>query len=418
MTNKKISAELQEKIREAKRLDPSLSSRKLGLRFGIHNTTVLKALGEKSPENGQILTEQSEVSGNDWTISLPKTRIHTLEELLEYCKVDLLVWEVERFQCNKWEMGAKGDDNKIHVEPLFQVKAFLKKKVEVVDALKEIESLKEQAKTLGKTPKTVIRSNCESGNMLEIALNDAHFGKLAWSRETGGPDYDTRITQKTFLDAVEHLLDRAKGYVFDSVLFIVGNDLLHSDDLQGRTTKGTVVNCDTRYQKTFEIVRETISQCIERFRQIAPVTVKMVQGNHDELSVWHLGDSLSCLFAKYEDVEIDNEPIYRKYHQWGKCGLLFTHGDKGKRSDFPLLFATEKPEIFGNTLWREVHTGHLHQTKTEEFHGVRVRIIPSLSPADSWHSSNGFVLQQRIGEAYVFNKDQGLIAQFFHNADA
>jgi len=31
-------------------------------------------------------------------------------------------------------MGAKGDDNKIHVEPLFQVKAFLKKKVEVVDA--------------------------------------------------------------------------------------------------------------------------------------------------------------------------------------------------------------------------------------------------------------------------------------------
>jgi len=94
--------------------------------------------------------------------------------------------------------GAKGDDNKIHVEPLFQVKAFLKKKVEVVDALKEIESLKEQAKTLGKTPKTVIRSNCESGNMLEIALNDAHFGKLAWSRETGGPDYDTRITQKTF----------------------------------------------------------------------------------------------------------------------------------------------------------------------------------------------------------------------------
>src|SRR5580692_6805852 len=130
--------------------------------------------------------------------------------------------------------------------------------------------------------------------MLEIALFDAHFGKMAWGRETGGPDQDIRIVQKTFLEAVEKLIDRAKGYNIDSVLFVVGNDLLQMDNMSNTTTKGTYVDVDSRYHKTFEIVRETITKSIERLRQIAPVTVKMVQGNHDELSVWHLGDSLSC----------------------------------------------------------------------------------------------------------------------------
>lgn len=365
--------------------------------------------------------ETNEVVGDQWTITMPKTRISSLEQLLVHAKVDLSVWEVERFIINKWEVGiAVGEGSKKYVEtePLYQVKATLRKRTEMVAIQKEIALLKDEAKKSARVPKPIARSNKRSGNMLEISLSDAHFGKLAWSRETGGPDYDTRIAQKEFLVALEHLIDRSSGYTFDSVLFVVGNDLIHSDDLQGRTTKGTVVDCDTRYYKTFEIVRETVTIAVERLRRLAPVIVKMVPGNHDSLSVWHLGDSLSAIFAKYEDVVIDNEPTYRKYHQWGKCGLLLTHGDKGKRADFPLLFATERPDIFGSTQFREVHTGHWHQTRTEEFHGVRVRIIPSLSAADAWHSENGFIGQQRVAEAYVFNSDEGLIAQFYHNADA
>lgn len=362
--------------------------------------------------------ETDETIGDTRTISLPQTRIHTLDELLDHSKVDLSIWEVKHFVVNKWEMGyVNKNSGKASEHPLFQIKATLSRRPDVIAAKREIDNLKDEAKKAARVPKPIIRSSVSTGNMLEISLSDAHFGKLAWSRETGGPDYDTRIAQREFLTSIEHLLDRAKSYKFDQVLFVVGNDLIHSDDIQGRTTKGTSVDCDTRYYKTFEIVRETITICIEKLRKIAPVVVKMVQGNHDTLSVWHLGDSLSAIFSQYDDVVIDNEPTYRKYHQWGQCGLLLTHGDKGKRADFPLLFATERPDIFGTTKYREVHTGHLHQTRTEEFHGVRVRIIPSLSAADSWHSANGFVGQQRVAEAYVFNQDEGLIAQFFHNAD-
>ena len=360
---------------------------------------------------------KQELTDDKWNFTLV-SRIKSLDELVKQFEVDLSVWTVERFVANSWEMGYKDQNGDAKTQPLYQVKATFVKQKNVEAAIQELESLKNAAENLALIPTPIIRTNRKSGNMLEIALFDAHFGKMAWGRETGGPDQDISIVQKTFLEAVEKLIDRAKGYNIDSVLFVVGNDLLQMDNMSNTTTKGTYVDVDSRYHKTFEIVRETITKSIERLRQIAPVTVKMVQGNHDELSVWHLGDSLSCLFRNFDDVLIDNEPIQRKYHQWGVNGFMFVHGHKGKRSDYPLLFATERSDIFGNTKFREVHTGHNHQTKTEEFHGVRVRIIPSLSAIDSWHSTMGFTGQQRVGEAYLFNKTEGLIAQFFYNADA
>jgi len=72
--------------------------------------------------------QTSEVAGDCWKISLPKTRIHTLEQLIDFFEIDLSVWEIERFVANKWEVGAKDDAGELKVSPLFQVKAFLRRK--------------------------------------------------------------------------------------------------------------------------------------------------------------------------------------------------------------------------------------------------------------------------------------------------
>ena len=366
--------------------------------------------------------ETSEVVGDKWTIHLPSTRIHTLEQLLEYAEVDESVWKVKSFLVNKWEVGAAdkvdGELKGIIVEPLFQVKATLERKSEIIAIRKEIERLKQEAREAAPYPRPVVRSIHRSGNLLEVNIPDSHFGKLAWGVETGYENYDTKIAEQTFLRALETLLDRVKGYSFDQVVFVVGNDLFNSDNIEDQTTRGTKVTTDGRYYKTFGIVRRTITQCIERLREVAPVKVIMVSGNHDQQSVWHLGDSLECYFHKYTDVEIENTPILRKYHQHGKVMLMFTHGDKGKRQDYPLLMATEKPEMFGSTRFRECHTGHTHMTKMDEQHGVRVRVLPALCPPDDWHAENGFVGNLRSAEAYVWNLDEGLVNLAFYNDDA
>lgn len=102
----------------------------------IHKELGFKSVGqpqqraavENAPEEGRELTESREVTNDKCVISLPRTRIHTLEELLTYCEVDQDIWQVDRFICNKWEVGAKDANDVVQVTPLFQVKAFLSKK--------------------------------------------------------------------------------------------------------------------------------------------------------------------------------------------------------------------------------------------------------------------------------------------------
>lgn len=355
--------------------------------------------------------EKNEMKGDIWEISLPKTNIHTLEQLIEYCKIDLSIWEVERFVANKWDANAGGGETM----PLFQIKAFLKKKLAVIALRKEIEALRELAIAQSKTPKRTLAPQVKlSGNVLEINIPDVHFGKLSWPKETGYEPYDTDIAEVIYFRALEAIIERSRAYKFDEILFVVGNDLFNSDNMEGETTKGTKVTTDIRYHKTFSRVRTAVVKAIERLREIAPVRVVMVYGNHDQLASWHLGDSLQCYFHKYTDVTIDNVPRYRKYIQYGNVMLMFTHGDKGKRQDYPLLMATEQPEMFGATKFREAHTGHTHMTKLDEQHGVRVRVLPALCPPDDWHSENGFVGNLRNAEGYIWNKEEGLIGMVFY----
>ena len=140
----------------------------------------------------------------------------------------------------------------------------------------------------------------------------------------------------------------------------------------------------------------------------------LVSGNHDQLSCWHLGDSLECYFHNYEDVEIENLPRQRKYHEHGFVGLMFTHGHKGKRTDYPALMAAEQPQMWGRTKYRECHTGHLHMTKTDEQHGFRTRILPSLTAPDDWLATNGFVGNLRSAEGYIWSGQEGLVEQVFY----
>jgi hypothetical protein len=287
----------------------------------------------------------------------------------------------------------------------------------------ELEALKEQGQANAAKPPQFIRTKelkLESGNLLEVNIPDAHFGKLAWGVETGGRPYDVQIAVEMYKRAARTVVSRAitSGIKFDRILYVVGNDILNANDSENKTAHGTVVTTDGRYHKTFRKLRETVVELIEEFRQIAPVDVYVVYGNHDTLSAWHLGDSLDCYFHAYGDVKVQNQPTYRKYFEFGKVMLMLTHGDKAQRDDYPLLMAHEQPQMWARTMHREAQTGHNHKTKLDEFHGIRVRILPALCPADDWHAENGYVGNLRNAEAYLWNQNEGMIAMFTYNDDS
>ena len=100
---------------------------------------------------------------------------------------------------------------------------------------------------------------------------------------------------------------------------------------------------------------------------------------------------------------------------------MFTHGNEEKITQLPLIMAQEEPQLWAKATFREVHIGHFHSKKVysridvDENVGVRTRILPSLTTADFWHYSKGYVGNIRSSEAFVWDKKHGMEAQLIHN---
>lgn len=260
--------------------------------------------------------------------------------------------------------------------------------------------------------------------LLEIDCFDHHFGMLAWGAENDGKPYDLEIATDLFRAAFARALALADVFPIEKILIPLGNDLLHFDggwgeaSSGGTTMAGTVLDVDTRFRKVYRQVRTLLVAAIEAATDIAPVDVVVVTGNHSGQSEFTLGDSLECWFSGNPDVHIDNGPAARKYYRFHKVLLGFTHGDKEKLTDLPMIMAQERPEDWALTTVREWHTGHRHRRKRttwqpiEDVHGVLVRELPSLIPPDAWHYLRGYVTSRKGFTCLLHSRDGGESGEF------
>lgn len=371
------------------------------LHFAIRNKDMIADV--KADGDRQIIREEA---GDELSIVTRSSDIRTLEELIEYCEIDLESWEVTKFICNSW--GNDGNE-------CFQVKAWMKKRFGF-DIKAQIELFKAEA--VAHAPKyEPIAHDTQSGNMLEISLPDLHFGQLSWGKETGGANYDIKIASKLYTEAVSYLLHHAKVYNPEKIVFLVGSDFFNVNNLENTTLGGTRQDEDGRWQKTFTYGRKLVVQAVDMCREVAPVELVVILGNHDTERTFYLGESLECWYNRCDNVKVDNDPRRRKYIQWGKSLIGMTHGHAEKTGQLPLIMATEAADMWAKSQYREFHIGHLHHKRTfawvpvQEENGVRVRVLPSLVARDAWHAEMGYNAI-RQGQAFVWNRDRGCIAEF------
>lgn len=258
-----------------------------------------------------------------------------------------------------------------------------------------------------------------SGNAVEVAIHDLHFGSLCWGAETG-ENYDIKIAKKVFLDAINHFISATKHLKPELFILPTGSDFFNVNSKLNTTVAGTLQDEDCRYQKTFNFGLEMLVIAIDILRGIAPVHVPFIPGNHDEERAFYLGVALASWYRKCNNVTVDNAPTTRKYWQWGKCLLGLTHGSEEVKGTLPMIMATEQPQLWAKTKYREWHTGHLHHKANKSYdyglenNGVRERIIGSLAAADSWHTKKGYS-GLREAEAFIWNKNKGQIASFSYH---
>jgi hypothetical protein len=429
-----------------RKLSPDMKQQALAMKAaGRSRLEIVDATGLTYQQLDNLLTRSkdaiAEVETREEALTLE--RPVTVDEVIARFKVDLTLWEVDRFQVNKWEVGAKVSDGDITykdgrasgviskqgvvVKPLYQVKVWFKR---IAGTLVTMQKLKDSLiSDLRKLPKpATVRSLASKREpyLFEFSPFDLHMGKYAWGEETV-TDYDVDTAEDLFNASLDFLLAKAlrtSGGSLDRILCVFGNDVMHVDSKRGQTTGGTQMDFDSRYIRVFRRCVAVHRRAVDILRQVAPVDVKIVPGNHDEHAAFHVGEVLATRYEGVKHVAIDNAPTMRKYYDYGVNLFGFTHGDKEKVQELPLLMARERPELWARCSSREWHIGHKHVSEKHSWReqdlysdkGVRVRRLTSLSAHDAWHT-NGAYTDRRACESFLFHREAGFTDHSSFNVD-
>jgi hypothetical protein len=239
----------------------------------------------------------------------------------------------------------------------------------------------------------------DEGVAYEISLPDIHYGKLT--------ELSMQAVEEQFMSTVYNLVDKAKGLNIEKFILPIGNDGMNSEGLRLTTTKGTFQHDAIGWRESFQGYCNLMTKAIDFLKTKAPVHVVVISGNHDFERMFYAGDVIKGWYRNDKNVVVDNSMESRKYVEYGVNMIMYTHGDKEKPSEMPLIMATEQPEMFARCSVREVHCGHLHKEMVNEYRGIKVRFIPSICANDDWHRTMGYSAL-RTGQAYIWSKTNGL----------
>ena len=247
---------------------------------------------------------------------------------------------------------------------------------------------------------------------IELSLSDFHLAK----RYVDGENDPYQRALK-FFNVAQSLVHKVRGvYNINTVVLPISNDFFHTDNYQNQTTQGTpqdvIMDYSSEYELGFSILVDTINMLRANANDVCVI---LVQGNHDRTKSFYLAHALEVFFKEHYDVEFIRNHSVVKAKVLGNTFIGWHHGNC-KLEDLPLLFATQ-PEYgawFGNSKYREIHTGDKHHYMAKETKGVRIQQMPSLSGTDRWHLDNNYVHSVRAALALVYDRYHGKVAEFEH----
>jgi len=253
----------------------------------------------------------------------------------------------------------------------------------------------------------------EESHCLVFDPADIHIGKIASSFETG-EDYNSQIAVNRVMSGLKGILNKTKGFKFDKVIFVAGNDILHVDSPSNTTTSGTKQDTDKMWYDSFMMAKKLLVDVIELLMQVAPVEVVFNPSNHDFMSGFMLLDSVSSWFHRSKDVEFDCNMSHRKYTRYHDNLICTTHMDGAKMDLLPVLVAQES-KMWDSTTRRYVYGHHVHHKIAKDFPGITLETLRSPSGADSWHHRNGYQHAPVAVEAFIHHKKDGQICRITEN---
>lgn len=285
-----------------------------------------------------------------------------------------------------------------------------------------------------KQPEYEFRPTLPGERLLVIDLSDVHFLKLCARTETGY-HYSRDIARHRVIEGTKALLQMAAPLHVGRILFVLGNDILHTDGPRPQTTSGTPQDTEGTIFQGFSDAKAAMIGAIEEAAKVAEVDLIHCPSNHDWVLGWALSQCLGAWFKDHPNVNASEYALserHRKYYRYGSNLIGLSHGDGAKEEKLYGLMVTEARNHIAecNHLYWILHHVHHKDRKrrgvdvftTEKDHTgmtthhfgshspegshINVEYVRSPSPPDGWHDRNGFVNRQAV-EAFVFCASDG-----------
>lgn len=290
--------------------------------------------------------------------------------------------------------------NPLYVSPMEKTYFDLRDKI--------VKDLKQYAPKFDK----INRDKKSEPHLLIVDPADVHVGKLCTAFETG-TEYNSQIAVKRVISGVDGILHKAKGFDIDKILFIAGNDILHTDTPRRTTTSGTPQDTDGMWYENFLMAKQLYVDVVMKLLTVADVHFVFNPSNHDYMSGFFLADVIQTYFKDCDNVTFDCSIAHRKYSFYGNSLIGTTHGDGAKQQDLGMLMSVEAKDLWAKSEHRYFYTHHVHHKTAKDYINVTVESLRSPSPADSWHHRDGYVNKAAI-EGFIHCKNNGQVARLTH----
>lgn len=359
--------------------------------------------------HGDVVFTGAEQQGNgtiilDAVIASLKVGMVRAETVLEKYGLNPNEWKVISFKTSAWNAQQKGGNkttlysSKLTVCPK-QTADLTREDIEEV-----MEEILNKKRDYPSIPYQISYSNKENGYVALITLADPHFGGQAWGKETGKP-YNTEIAIDYVRNALTSLLQQIHeaNIPVKKFLFATLGDVIHVDNEEGKTTKGTIQQTDGRLPRTIFKTIDFLIECVMRMEEIAPVDYLYVSGNHDRNTGAAVAKAVSCAFMNHPNVKFDIGPNPHKAYRIGQNLLIFSHGDIKGKDKFKTIMDRKLAEFDGYGIKQIMfYCGHLHSWAVENVSDGRyVEHIDATCTALAWENQQAFA-QTPIGYMNCF----------------
>jgi len=266
-----------------------------------------------------------------------------------------------------------------------------------------------------------------------VDLADVHFGKLCETTEVN-QKYNIEAARHRTIEGTRALLKDASGVGIARILFVMGNDIIHTEDGRG-TTSGTPQDSDGTFFTAWKAAEYASIDAIGQCASVADTDLIHCMSNHDWRSGWMLSQSIAAAMRGHSGVRASDYNLserHRKYYGFENNAFLLTHGDGTKEEKIAGHFMQEAKSLVSQcrNFYALLHHMHHKMTKrrgvdvfqSEKDHngmsvvvsgaprvegaGVGIEYVRSPSPPDGWHDRNGYLNRQGV-ECFIYHPHDG-----------